>query len=348
MRRRGSALLLLLMATALAVGACANAPASPSAIPDLSTPSAEPAAPTAAELEAIRFRTENSLQADLEHVRAVAADPSAGMEFGVPLLPSEFDELMSRSANAEDIIAIVQAEAAKAPNDYCGMYLDNASEGAVTSLWKANRLVHEIAIRTQVRPNARIAFRDCRWSEPEQEAAMERIRSIDYRWMEEEIPAALQGYGFDTVNDHLHMEISSAVPNAADLVRRHYEQAADLPLGMLVVTSDGTGAVLIPWGSVKVTAVDADGERLRDSMGLLMLVGLDGSGPGHCGGGDMGYTVGDDGVGELPCQVGRWTIAVVGHWHQDTGFDVHGSARVEVREGEATKVTIVVQDPPTE
>ena len=345
MRRRGPALLLLPLVT-LAIGACQNAPASPSAIPGLSSPSAEPAAPTADELKAIRFRTDNSLQADLAHVRAVASDPAAGTEFGVPLLPSEFDELMSRTANAEDIIAIVQAEAAKAPNDYCGMYLDNANEGAVTSSWKSNRLIHEIAIRTQVRPNARIAFRDCRWSEPEQEAAMERIRAIDYRWMEEEIPAALQGYGFDTIKDQLHMEISSAVPNAPDLVRRHYEEAG-LPVGMLLVTSDGTGAVLLPWGSVKVTAVDVDGERIRD-MGLLMLVGSDGSGPGQCGGGDMGYTVGSDGVGELPCQVGSWTIQVVGEFHPDTGFDVHGSARVQVREGETTKVTIVVKDPPTE
>ena len=339
----------LLIAALLATGvaACQSLPPQPATSPHPAA-TAEAAPPTAEELEAIKFRTENSLQADLAHVRAVAADPTAGMEFGVPLLPSEFDELMSRSGNAEEIISIVQAEAAKAPGDYCGLYLDNAHEGAVTSLWKSNRLVHELAIRTQVRPDARIAFRDCRFSEPEQQAAMDKIAAIDFHWMEEEIPAALEGYGFDTAKDVLHMEISSAVPQAPDLVRRHYEQAAGLPPGMLVVTSDGTGAVLVPWGEVRVKTVDVHGDLLTDEFGLMMLVGLDGSGPGHCGGGDVGFGVGDDGVGTLPCQVGTWTIAVVSEWDDETGWKIHGQARVTVREGQTTRVTIEVKDPPKE
>jgi hypothetical protein len=333
MRRRASALLLLLAVLVLA--ACENAPASPSAIPDLSTPSAEPAAPTAAELEAIRFRTENSLQADLEHVRAVAADPSAGMEFGVPLLPSEFDELMSRSANAEDIIAIVQAEAAKAPNDYCGMYLDNASEGAVTSLWKANRLVHELAIRTKVRPGAPIAFGDCRFSELEQDAAMDAIRSLDDAWLRE-IPAAVRGYGFDTIKNVLEMDISSAVPNAALLVRQAYEQKLGFPPGMLVVTSDGTGAALRPRGTLLVFVLRPNGQPVgANALGLTWastdLPGL------QCGVGDMGYGVPTDGSpAELPCQQGTWEIEV---WERGVE-DVIGGGTVQVQGGKTAKLTI--------
>jgi hypothetical protein len=341
------AMLPALAATFLvaALAACQATPARPTTSPR-AIASAE-AVPTPEELKAIRFRTDNSLQADLAHVRAVAADPTARMEFGVPLLPSEFDELMSRSANADEIVTIVQQEAAKAPGDYCDVYLDNAREGAVTSLWKSNRLVHEIAIRARVRPGAPIAFGDCRFSQPEQEAAMDRLRALDHQWMEDEIPAALQGFGFDTIKNVLEMQISSSVPNAPLLVRQHYEQALGFPPGMLVVTSDGTGAALVPWGEVRVTAVDEDGNRYTDDLNVLMLVGLDGSGPGECGGGDVGYGLGDAGVGEIPCQVGDWTIALVSDFDAETGWKIHGKARVTVREGETTRVTITVTDPPT-
>jgi hypothetical protein len=343
MRLAGSTVLLL----ALALAGCQGTPGQPTggAAP---TATAAVAPPTTAELEAITFRTENSLRADLAHVRAVAADPAARMEFGVPLLPSEFDELMSRSANADEIVTIVQEEAAKAPGDYCDVYLDNAREGAVTSLWKSNRLVHELAIRARVRPGAPIAFGDCRFSQPEQEAAMDKLRAFDHHWMEDEIPAALQGFGFDTSTNVLEMQISSAVPNAPALVRQHYEQALGFPPGMLVVTSDGTGSVLVPWGEVRVTAVDEAGNRITDELSVLMLVGLDGSGPGECGGGDVGYGLGATGVGRIPCQVGDWTIALVSDFDAETGWKIHGQARVTVREGETTKVTIEVTNPPTQ
>lgn len=331
MRTRGLALAVLL---ALGCAACQNPTPTATGVPASATSSAEPAAPTAEEFEAIRFRTENSLQADLAHVRAVAADPNAKREFGVPLLPEEFDELMSRSANAEDIIAIVQAEAAKAPNDYCGIYLDNANQGAVTSLWKSNGLLHEIAIRTQVRPDARIAFRDCRFSEPEQEAAMEALRAADGAWIRD-IPAAMRGYGFDTSNNVLQMEISSAVPNAADLVRQGFEQRLGLVPGMLVVHSDGTGAALRPRGNVLITVLGPNGKPVgENNLGLnwtsLDLPGLE------CGSG-TGYGVPADGSPvKLPCQQGTWEIQVFGEGIDD----VLGRGTVQVDGGKTTKLTI--------
>ena len=302
---------------------------------------AEMAPPTQDELRAIEFRTANSLPADLEHVRAVAADPAAGMEFGVPLLPAEFNELMSRSANAEDIIAIVQAEAATAPSDYCGIYLDNANRGAVTSLWKANRLSHELAIRTRVRPDGLIAFRDCRFSETEQQAAMEAVRSLDDGWVRE-IPAAVRGYGFDTITNVLQMDISSAVPDAADLVRQGYEQRLGLPPGMLVVSSDGTGAALRPRGTLHIFVVRPNGKPVGpNGLGLSWeskdLPGL------QCGVGDMGYGVPSDGSpAELPCQQGRWQIEV---WQRGIE-DVIGRGTAQVQGGKTAELTIVLTREP--
>ena len=340
MRRRGSALLLLLVATTLALGACENAPASPSAIPELSPPSAGPAAPTAAELEAIRFRTENSLQADLAHVRAVAADPTAGMEFGVPLLPSEFDELMSRSADADGIIEIVQAEAAKAPGDYCGLYLDNANEGAVTSGWKANRVLHELAIRSKLRPSAKVAFIDCRFSEPEVNRVCELLREADHDWMKA-IPAELQGFGCGNMHFRVEMQISSAVPEAADQVLHHYSSLFGLPPGILTVESDGTGVSLVPWGEVRVFVARIDGTPVGDSnLSLFWKSDVPGL---ACGFMDVGFGVNADGKAtKLPCQEGPWTIQII-----ETLDDVYGEGTVLVRGGETVDLRIrLTREPP--
>jgi hypothetical protein len=329
---------LLLVLVALA--GCQGSPGAPTPIV---TPAATaaPAPPTQDELRAIEFRTANSLPADLEHVRAVAADPAAGTEFGVPLLPAEFNELMSRSGNAEDIIQIVQAEAAKAPQDFCGLYLDNANEGAVASLWKANQLLHELAIRGQIRPNARVSFAGCRFSEQEQEAAMEAIRSADDAWLRE-IPAALRGYGFDTIKNVLEMDISSAVPNAAEIVRQGYEQRLGFPPGMLLVLSDGTGAALRPRGTLHIFVLRPSGIPVAENVLGLTWESTDLPGL-QCGVGDMGYGVPADGSPvELPCQAGVWQIEV---WERGNE-DVIGQGRVVVKAGKIAELTIrLTRDP---
>ena len=333
---------VLLMA-ALAVGCGSGPVASPTSVP---APTAEVAPPTQEELAAIKFRTEMSLQNDLEHVRAVAADPSAGMEFGVPLLPSEFEELMSRSANVEEIIPIVQAEAAKAPNDYCGLYIDNANGGALTSGWKANRVIHELAIRSEVRPGANLAFIDCRFSKPEVDRVCDLLREGDDAWMRE-IPAALQGYGCGNKNFRVEMNISSGVPDAAERVLAHYAAMFNLPAGILVVESDGTGAALRPWGKVLVTVVLPNGKPVGpNNLGLNWestdLPSL------SCGVGDVGFGVGPGGEPtELPCQEGLWRIWAFDSPGPDQDWETYGEGRVSVHGGETVKLTIkLTKDPP--
>jgi hypothetical protein len=331
------------------VAGCAGAspsvlvPSQPTAIPVVAT--TQP--PTDSELAAIRFRQKLGLQADLDHVRAVANDPTASHAFNAPLLPAEIAELDARNANAEANAAIVRAEAAAAPDDYCGVYIDQEHGGALTSMWRANLEGHAATIVENTGSLAQLAFVDCTFSEQELKTAKDAISAMDWHWMDDAIPARLQGVGLDTIQNRVRLEVSSANPDAAELIATHYQTALGLPDGMLTVTSDRNGSWLVPWGNVEVTAVDWHGKVVHDVDGLIFIGGIDPPSPGLvCSPGDIGYTIGSDGTGETSCQVGRWTIVLLGEWSAETGSDVLGSAPVTVREGKTARVTIEVDHTP--
>jgi hypothetical protein len=333
-----------LLIVALLTLACGSGrPSTPIETPAQTMPTLQPTEvppPTQDELAAIKFRTENSLQSDLDHVRAVALDPSAGKEFGVPLLPAEFEELMSRSANVDDIIPIIQAEAATAPNDYCGVFIDNANEGALTSGWKNNLLIHELAIRSRIQPAARLAFISCRYSKVEVDRVCDALSQADHDWMEV-IPAQIQGYGCGNMHFRVEMNISSNAPDAPARVLQHYTDLLNLPPDILFVESDGSGTSLVPWGSVRVFVTRPNGKPVGDST-LSLSWESDRAGLA-CGIMDMGFGVPNDGKpAELPCQEGRWTIKIV-----ESLDDVYGEGTVVVRAGKPTDLHITLdREPP--
>ncbi len=261
------------------------------------------------------------------------------MEFGIPLLPSEFEELMSRSASVEEIIPIIQAEAAKAPNDYCGLYIDNANRGALTSGWKSNQLIHELAIRSQLRPDANVAFIPCQFSEPEVNGVCDRLGEVDHDWMAA-IPAQIQGYGCGNKSFRVEMSISSAVPDAARQVDEHYSTLLALPPGMLVVESDGTGVALVKRGTLRVFVTGPDGEPVGESTLFLLF---ESDVPGLACGADVGYGVSGDGEPvEVPCQEGRWVVQVA-----DSIDDIYGEGTVVVKANKTVDVHITLdREPP--
>ena len=57
--------------------------------------------------------------------------------------------------------------------------------------------------------------------------------------------------------------------------------------------------------------------------------------PGSCGGGDMGYSVRQDGTFEYPCQAGKRTLVIYGNDREE-----FGRATVSVVGGETVPVTI--------
>jgi hypothetical protein len=302
-----------------------------------------PLPPTGAELEAIRFRQEFGLRADIAYVRSVAADPSASSAaFSVPLLPTEVADLQGRSTNADAVRDIVAAEAAAHPEDYCGRYIDNQNGGAFTSMWRANRAIHAAAILLKIGPLARIAFVDCLFTEAEVTRVCDLLNLADHGWMDE-IPAKPLGWGCGNADDRVNMDISSAVPDAAARVLAHYTELFDLPPGILHVESDGTGQALIPWGAILIQVLKPDGTLIGPND-LSFSWAADEEGP-TCGGGDVGYGPSwSDEPANLPCQEGRWTISVTG---LGVGAAVYGSGTVSIHGGESAKLTIrLTRDPP--
>jgi hypothetical protein len=308
---------------------------SPAASLPVANETASLAPATDEELRAIQFRVEFGLPADLAHVRTVAADPSADTSFGVPLLPPEFMELMNRNIDTESILPIIRSEAAKAPQDFCGVWLDQANGGAVTSGWRANLILHEAAIRLQLRPGARVAFFPCVWSLEELRALQDRIVQDDDWFRERDI--ALRGVGASEKDNVLWIEVSSTVPNVAEIIADRY----DIPVEMLQVESDGTGAAFVPWGEVRVFVTSRDGGPVGEN-GLILLWGSDEPGLA-CGIMDMGFGIRPNGKPtKLPCQAGRWTISV--HASID---DVYGEGTVVVKADQTVDLHIQLdRDPP--
>jgi hypothetical protein len=327
---------LLLASTALA--GCETTPSPPSAISESVMPTLEPAPPTADEMEAIRFRTEFALRADIGFVRAVAQDPSASTDFGVPLLPTEIAALLARGTNAEAVADAVAGEAAAHPEDYCGRYIDHQNGGAFTSMWRAHLPIHSGAILLKAGPTANVAFRACTFSETELNRVMDQLNAADHDWMGV-IPARISGYGTETSDNRIAMNISSAVGDAAERVDQHYTALLGLPPGLLFVRSDGNGAGLRPWGTLVITVLNPDGRPVGPNSLSLRWEGR----PSNmsCGVGDVGYGVSADGTPtELPCQEGHWLISVWGLPDFEKDEVQFGSAKVDAQGDAATALEI--------
>jgi len=270
--------------------------------------------------EAVRMRTEYGLRRDLAWIRDVAADPTAVMDFGVPMLPAETASLFARN----DLAAPVQAALNQYghTDEFGGLYLDNARGGVVVVLWTTDPAVHEAALRPELRACPPVQFRQVKWSERVLRGWQDKI-SADLDWLAE-IPAAFQGVGVDVIENVVDVEVSSAAPDAADRIIAHY----DAPAGMIRVESDGTGAVLLPSGTVVGHVLLANG-RPPGPNDLMLDAGSPDDPPGWCGGGDIGYGVMEDGTIEFPCKAGRRTI-LVNDWTSDYKHPVVASVVVDI------------------
>ena len=167
-------------------------------------------------------------------------------------------------------------------------------------------------------------------------AIAERIKA-DLRWMKA-IPARMWGIGVDQKKNVIVLEVSSAEPTAVRQIEDHYGLGDQLQ-----VISDGTGAMLIPAGWVNGRVVTPDGTPLREDV-LLMLDSTS-SDPGHCGGGDIGFSVLPNGTFEYACQAGTRTILIMKSDPDGDDYPI-GSATVKVRAGKTVKVTIHLTEAP--
>jgi hypothetical protein len=287
---------------------------------------------------AIRFRQEHSLPSGLPFVLEMACRKDANTDFSVPLSQAELQEFERRQRTTRAVQSIVDSYAAGHPDEFGGMSVDQSRGVVVIVLWTGHLAEHEAALRAKLAPDAAIEFRQARWSERELRALQDKVVRNDEAWFAA-IGASPQRVGVDIVENAVVIGISSANPDAPALIVAHY----GLPEGMLRVESDGTGAALLPSGTVKGVVVRRDGQPLGD-IGSLMVQEGPGGPPGWCGGGDVGFGVTDDGTFEYPCKIGLRTVQIL-----DIGGpppnDVLGEAQVEIPAGAVVFVQIEI-DPP--
>lgn len=282
---------------------------------------------------AMRQRQLFGLRSDLAWVQQVAADPRAQMEaLDFPMLPEEEAEFGSRQRAYEAAVEVIQRYAASHVDQFGGVYIDQPNHVVVT-LWTDDPEGHLADLNKLGAVAKPIVARQVRWSERELRAVQDQV---DWDWFSE-VDAKGEGVGADIVRNVVEIDISSANPDAPRHIVEHYIDALGIPPDMLVVTSDGTGAALLPFGTVRGVVTLADGSE--PGYNNLMVDGR-GAGPGSCGGGDIGYGVGADGRFRIPCQVGEYTMVIEAPLPRDGGWVVVGRADVTVRADETVKVRI--------
>lgn len=299
-------------------------------------PSVEPLPPDLdpALADAIRLRRSYGMRYDLAYVRMVAEDPRAtNWEYAVPVYPEEFEDTQRRYEESRAATPIVQSYAGLHADEFGGLYIDEGTHAGVVSLWTDDLAVHAAAIRDLAAPGTRLAFGQVRYPHAE----LRRLQDVvtaewDADWVAA-IPARFQGVGVSLRHNAVVVEVSSANPDAEATIAAHFD-AGD----RVIVESDGTGWVFIPWSAVKGRV-----EPVRAAAGRDLNLEWTTDGLGTCGGGDMGFGISDDGTFDLPCQVGTWTIIV--KESSGDGWVEIGRGTVEVREGVDARLTIQIDAP---
>lgn len=121
--------------------------------------------PDAEFAEAVEVRNQYGLRADREWIEAVAADPGAEVsmaEFGIPLTPAEFADLMSRRWDP-DVHRQVRRYGRQFPDDFAGAYVNLQGNGIVL-LVKSDVAVHRAALARLLPEDAKVEVRQVGWS----------------------------------------------------------------------------------------------------------------------------------------------------------------------------------------
>ncbi len=128
--------------------------------------------------DAVDFRERFGLRADLTYVRAVAGNPDAQAgvpEFGVPLLPGELDDLLSRRWDP-DVHRQLSFYGQRFPDDFAGAYINQKASGVIIA-FKQNVDQHRAALSSLFPPEALIEVRQVEWSLADLDGFVDRIEA---------------------------------------------------------------------------------------------------------------------------------------------------------------------------
>ena len=339
-RSTGLAPFAAVLLVALIAIACAGSPPVGSIAPTAVTPSGDPD-PTAQAPgpavdpqidEAIAFRAQMGLRADLGWVQAVAANPDATTDWGVPLLPFESAELERRQTGESELVGVVVQYLAEHADISGGMYIDQPLGGVVTVLVTDDPAPHKAALEEILGPDA-VAVRQVRWTEQELNELQSKVTEV----MDdiEAIPARLTTTSTDVIGNQVEITVSSAVPD----VEARIAALVGAAEGQLRVVSDGTGILLLPTGRIEGRIVAPPGTDMTQ-LSPQYAADVD-IGPREA----VGIVVGPDGrftIDRLPPT--GYTVTILEIPAAGANREV-GSARVTVPPGGVATVEIPYEGP---
>lgn len=171
--------------------------------------------------EAINIRTRFGLRADEAWIREVAANPDSQVginEFGIPLLPAEFADLMSRRWD-EDLLRNVRGYGLLFPDDFAGAYLDLWGSGVIIE-FKNQVDRHRTALSNLVADPKLIEVREVEWSLRDLEGFIEQVEA-ERNWFES---VGLRFLQVDhRVNENfIHVDFVGRSEDAASAVEAHF------------------------------------------------------------------------------------------------------------------------------
>jgi hypothetical protein len=183
--------------------------------------------------------------------------------YDVPLTAAEEAELNRRSAALEELAPILQDYAAAHPEEYAGMFVDQAQGGRLVMLFTGHLEGHAAAIGAVVRPGS-VEVRQGLTSEAELNALMERvIGDMELR----ELGVFVLTTSGDESMGVVEIGVSSARDDAEAVLVGRFGPA------IRVEILDPTGAFLLPPGTIIGRVVDEHGRGMAADLADSPLFG---------------------------------------------------------------------------
>jgi hypothetical protein len=171
----------LLLVLAWASIGCGETTPSAAPVTAAAAPIPQEAAPVLSKLElddAIAVRTQYGLRADLTWIRAVAANMDAQIgidEFGIPLMPDELADLMSRRWDP-DLQRQVREYGLLFPDDFAGAFINMKANGVIVA-FKNDVERHRAALSNLVPAGSVVEVRKFDWSLADLRAFVDKVEA---------------------------------------------------------------------------------------------------------------------------------------------------------------------------
>ena len=246
----------------LLVGAQACAPTTHTPGPQTSSPPVQPsiALPSRQELDKAReFRQAFGMRADDAWLIEVAANPAsepARIELGVPLLPSEFQDFLTRVDRAQAVLPFLETYGAAYPEVWGGAFIDQPAGGAVAMLFTDDVELHRERLMRLLPEGSKVVVRAAEWSLRDLAAFTKRVND-DVPWFAT-IGTALYAVDLIEQQNQIRIRFLGPDPAAAEIVASHYGNESWFFTKWM--NSGWTG----PRGGLDVLVQSMDGRPLRD------------------------------------------------------------------------------------